>query len=84
MKEEKKDISPKNKDSSQEFTSEEYKAIENFFETKIACQTDINIATKAFASLLSDRSINIKLRNRLIESFLYASDSVRFNIIIFN
>jgi hypothetical protein len=46
MKEEKKDISPKNKASSQEFTSEEYKAVEKFFETKIACQTDINIATK--------------------------------------
>jgi hypothetical protein len=61
---------------SDDFTKEEYKALDDFFETKIANQTDLKKASDEFASLISDRSIDIKLRNRLIEGFLYGSNSV--------
>ena len=52
------------------------KALNNFFDTKIANKTDLVLATKEFSNLFNDRTINQKLRNRIIESFLYASDSV--------
>ncbi len=65
--------------NAQDFSSEEMKALNNFFDTKIANKTDLVLATKEFSNLFNDRTINQKLRNRIIESFLYASDSVSFN-----
>ena len=59
-----------------DFTPEEKKALNQFFESRIANKTDINEATRQFEHLLDDRQINEKFRNRIIESFLYASDSV--------
>ncbi len=63
-----------------DFTTDEYKALDDFFEKRIAIQTDLDTAWRQFAELLSDRSINVILRNRIIESFLYASDSVSIHV----
>ncbi len=52
------------------------KALEEFFDNKIARNTDILESTKHLMDLISDRSIDLKLKNRIVESFLFASDSV--------
>jgi hypothetical protein len=67
--------------ASNELSPREQNALSAFFESKIASQSVLDVATKSFKKLISDRSIHEKLRNRIIEGFLLASNSVRYVII---
>lgn len=57
-----------------EFTDAEYKILSRFFDHKILNQLEIKNAARSIEEIFGIPEIEPKLKNRLVESFLYASD----------